>query len=170
MAALPPPLLPLSQVKHSRYHGVILSHGRISKKKKTKLSFLSLYKYEDREVACLRVYARTICNPENKGFCFQQCTFAHLVGFLLLPWFSCYLVFLFLGFLVHWSSCWLVFLFLGFLVPWFSCSLIILFLCFLFLGFLVPWFSCSLVFLFLSFLVPWFSCSLILLFLGFLVS
>ncbi len=88
---LPPPP---SQVKHSQYRGVILSHGtRISEKKKTKVSLLSLYKYEDREVACLRVYAQTICNPENQGFCFQLCTVAHFIGILLLPWFSCSLVY-----------------------------------------------------------------------------
>ena len=40
-----------------------------------------------------RVYAQTTYNQENLAFCFQLCTVAHFVGFLLLPWFSSSLVF-----------------------------------------------------------------------------
>jgi hypothetical protein len=35
-----------------------------------------------------RVYAQTTYNQENLAFCFQLCTVAHFVGFLMLPWFS----------------------------------------------------------------------------------
>ncbi len=112
---LPPP--PLSQVKHSRYRGVILSHGtRISKKRKSKVSLLSFYKREDSEVCSM---------PE--GVCTDDLQ-SRKPRFLLsamhnraFSWFfAAPLVFLLLGFL-----------FLGFLVPWFSCSLV-----FLFFGFL----------------------------------
>jgi hypothetical protein len=34
------------------------------------------------------VYAQTTYKQENLAFCFQLCTVAHFVGFLLLPWFS----------------------------------------------------------------------------------
>ncbi len=47
--------------------------------------------YEDQ--AFLRVHAQTTYNQENLAFCFQLCTVAHLVGLLLLPWFSSSLVF-----------------------------------------------------------------------------
>jgi hypothetical protein len=40
-----------------------------------------------------RVYAQTSFYQENLAFCFQLCTVTHFVGFLLLPWFSCSLVF-----------------------------------------------------------------------------
>ncbi len=36
----------------------------------------------------LRVHAQTIYYQENLAFCFQLCTVAHFVGFLLLSWFS----------------------------------------------------------------------------------
>jgi hypothetical protein len=45
-----------------------------------------------------RVFTRahavqTTYNQESLAFCFQLCTVAHFVGFLLLPWFSSSLVF-----------------------------------------------------------------------------
>ncbi len=42
----------------------------------------------------LEVHAQTSFYQENLAFCFQLCTVTHFVGFLLLPWFSCSLVFL----------------------------------------------------------------------------
>ncbi len=87
---LPSPPTPLSQVKHSWYRGVILSHGaRISQERKP--SFLCC---RPTSMRTGRVYAQTTCNPENQGFCFQLCTVAHFIGILLLPWFSCSLFFL----------------------------------------------------------------------------
>ncbi len=40
-----------------------------------------------------RVYAQTSFYQENLAFSFQLCTVPHFLGFILLPWFSCSLVF-----------------------------------------------------------------------------